>query len=248
MAAQGTINVHSVETFGTNDGPGIRLVIFLQGCLFRCLYCHNPDTQKVNSDKAISLSASQIIAKLKKQEPYFGSKGGVTFSGGEPTVQAKELLPICKAIKKAGFHITLDSCGAIHTKTVNQLYDVIDLVLLDVKHIDENWHKKLTRASNTNVLANASYREQTGKDLWLRYVLVPGWTDQPEFLHQWGQHFSKYNSIKRVQLIPYHTLGVYKYQALGIDYALKNVKPPTKQQVSQAQNIFDQYFNHVTIH
>lgn len=241
------LSVHSIETFGTHDGPGIRLVVFTQGCLFACAYCHNPDSQSIKSDQSKQVSTKEILELLEKEKPYFGEQGGLTVSGGEPTVQAKELTQLFIAVKKAGFHITLDTCGAIYNQQINQLYNLVDLVMLDVKHIDETWHQKLTGHANSNVLKNAAYREQTGKPLWLRYVLVPGWTDQPEYLEKWAQHFKDFRTIERVEILPYHTLGVYKYAQLGLPYKLEGVEPATKQQVEQAKQIFDQYLTNVVI-
>lgn len=239
--------VHSIETFGTHDGPGIRLVVFTQGCLFACAYCHNPDSQTLKSDQAKQVSTAEILQLLEKEKPYFGGQGGLTVSGGEPTVQAADLLELFQAVKLAGFHITLDTCGAIYNQAVNQVYDLADVVMLDVKHIDDVWHQKLTGHSNVNVLKNAAYREKTGQSLWLRYVLVPGWTDQPEYLEAWAKHFRDFKSIERVEILPYHTLGVYKYAELGLPYKLAGVEPATKKQAQQAKQIFDQYLTNVVI-
>jgi len=244
---KGKIKIHSIETFGTHDGPGIRLVVFTQGCLFRCAYCHNPDSQLWDNPDAINLNANEIINKLDKQKSYFKNDGGITFSGGEPTLQAKELLSICKKIKKAGFHITLDTCGAIHNEDVQNLYDVCDLVMLDVKHINRDWHIKLTKQPNDNVLKNANYREKTGKEMWLRYVLVPGWTDQEEYLVEWAKYFSKYKSISKVQILPYHHLGVHKYKELGLDYLLEGVREANKKDAQRAKEIFEKHLTHVEI-
>lgn len=233
--------VHSIETFGTHDGPGIRLVVFMQGCPFRCLYCHNPDTQEMRSAAAKEYSSDDILALLEKQREYFGTNGGLTVSGGEPTVQAHDLLDLFKRAKAAGFHTALDTNGAIDSPTVRQLYDLTDLVILDVKHIDDTWHRKLTGASNENVLKNANYREATGKPLWLRLVLVPGWSDQPEFLQAWAQYFAQFHTLARVEILPYHCLGVHKYEALGREYQLKGVNPPTAIAIESARQILAAY-------
>lgn len=238
---------HSIETFGTHEGPGIRLVIFLQGCLMRCVYCHNPDSRPLKSPYAKETSHEQILELLKKEQAYFGKTGGLTISGGEPTLQAEELIKLFKKVKTQGYHIALDTCGIIYNETINQLYDLTDLVLLDVKHINNEWHQKITGHSNENIFKNANYREKTGQPMWLRYVLVPGWTDQEEYLHQWAKHFQNYKSIERVEILPYHTLGVYKYKELGIPYKLEGVKPPTKKQVDRAQKIFSQYLDSVHV-
>lgn len=235
------LTVHSIETFGTSDGPGIRLVVFAQGCLMRCLYCHNPDTQPIKSNNAFQLSGQDVIDLLKKQAPYLKNGGGLTVSGGEPTVQANALIPIFKAVSDAGFHITLDTCGAIYNTTVNKLYDLSDLVLLDVKHIDPAKHKILTRHTNQNALDNAAYRENSGLDMWLRYVLVTGYTDDPKDLDNWAKHFSNYQTVKKVQILPYHTLGVHKYKELGIAYGLDGVAATNSVQADKALDIFKQH-------
>ena len=215
--------------------------------MFACAYCHNPDSRLLKSPTAKEISAEEIIELLEKQKPYFGQTGGLTVSGGEPTVQAAELKKLFQQVKAAGFHITLDTCGAIYNQEINQVYDLADLVMLDVKHIDNTWHQKLTGHTNTNVLKNALYREQTGKPMWLRYVLVPGWTDQPEYLEKWAQYFKDYQTIERVEILPYHTLGVYKYEQLGLPYKLQGVEPATRAQAEQAQQIFAQYLKNVII-
>jgi pyruvate formate lyase activating enzyme len=241
------LNVHSIETFGTHEGPGIRLVVFLQGCAMRCAYCHNPDSQPLQSSHAQQFSVEQILEKLEKEKPYFKDQGGLTVSGGEPTLQAKKLIPLFKAARAQGFHTALDTCGAILNDEVQQLYDLTDLVILDVKHIDDRQHQKLTGHSNHNALANALYREKSGKPMWLRYVLVPGWTDQPESLEKWAQHFADYKNIERVEILPYHTLGVYKYQQLGLPYQLNDVQPPTEDEIATARQIFAAHLNQVVV-
>jgi pyruvate formate lyase activating enzyme len=239
------LKIHSVETFGTHEGPGIRLVIFTQGCNWHCLYCQNPDTQTSQGGHAIS--AEEILKRLEKEKPYFSKEGGITFTGGEPTFQAEELLPICQEIKAKGYHIALDTNGSILTDTVKKLYDITDLVLLDVKHINPEWHKKVTGADNENVLKMAEYREKSKKPFWIRYVLVPGYTDQKEYLHQFGQYFQNYRHLDRVEILPYHTLGKYKYEELGRDYKLKDTPVPTKDQIDFAQKIFKKYIKNVFI-
>lgn len=235
------VRIHSIDTFGTHDGPGIRLVVFAQGCQFRCVYCHNPDTQDLETGEMKLLSVEQILAILEKGRGYYGTNGGLTVSGGEPTLQATELLALFRACKQQGFHTCLDTCGAVFDQTVQQLYDLTDIILLDVKHIDPLWHQCVTGANNHAVLQNAAYREQTGKTMWLRYVLVPGWTDQEEYLHAWASYFQKYQSVQRVELIPYHQLGVHKYRELKRPYALDGVAPPTAAAVAQAATIFRNY-------
>ncbi len=239
------LKVHSVETFGTHDGPGIRLVLFLQGCAFRCVYCHNPDTQSCANDQGTPYSTEQVLRLLEKQRSYFRNRGGLTVSGGEPTLQADELITLFAAAKERGFHLALDTSGAVWSPAVNRLYDLTDLVILDVKHIDDAWHRKITGAGNRNTLRNADYREHSGKPLWLRYVLVPGWTDQPEFIEAWARHFSGYRTLERVEVIPYHTFGVHKYAAMGLRYPLRGVVPPTAEQVDRAVGIIAHHLGQI---
>lgn len=242
------LKIHSLETFGVHDGPGIRLVIFVQGCPFRCIFCSNPDTQDPLADTAKEISNQEILDKLAREKTYFKDTGGLTVSGGEPTLQAAALIELFREVKAAGYHTAIDTCGGIFNDQTRELYDLTDLVMLDVKHIDDKWHQKITGASNQLVLANADYREQTGRPMWLKYVLVPGWSDQPEFLHQWGQHFKDFKTVQKVEILPYHTLGVYKYEQLGRPNPLAGVEPATHHQAQVAKDIFDQYFETVVIH
>jgi len=236
-----SLKIHSIDTFGTHDGPGIRLVIFTQGCPFRCLYCHNPDTQALETDKTKTVTIQEIMDLLQKEKSYFGELGGLTVSGGEPTLQAKTLIELFKECKKYGFKTCLDTCGAIYNADIQELYNLTDLVMLDVKHIDDFWHKKLTGSSNQNTLRNAEFRNNSGKELWLRYVLVPGWTDQEEYLEAWAKYFAEFKTVKRVEIIPYHKLGVFKYEALGRKYELEGVEPPNKTEIAKAEEIFIKY-------
>lgn len=239
------LKVHSIETFGTHEGPGIRLVIFLQGCNLRCLYCHNPDLLEIK--KANLMSVEEIINIAKDQKEYFGLDGGITVSGGEPTLQASTLIELFKAAKKNGINTALDTNGTIINDDVKQLYDQTDLLLLDIKHINDQAHQKLTGFSNKNVLTMAEFREKSGKPMWLRYVLVPGINDTEKNLTDWAEYFKDYKTIKRVEILPYHTLGVYKYKELGLDYKLKNTPSPSVSQISLAKTIFEKYFENVIV-
>jgi len=239
------LRVHSVETFGTHDGPGIRLVIFLQGCLFRCLYCHNPDTQ--NLDGGTLMSVASLVKLAERQRPYFGVKGGITVSGGEPTLQAKELTKLFKALRKKNIHTALDTNGAFLNDATKQLYAETDLLLLDTKHIDEVKHRTLTGMSNRNTLALAEYRESTGKPMWLRYVLVPGYTDDEADLIRLSEQFEQYKQIERMEILPYHTLGAYKYAQLGRKNPLAGVMSPSAASIARAKSIFERYFQRVEI-
>lgn len=239
------LKVHSIETFGTHEGPGIRLVVFLQGCNIRCLYCHNPDLLEIKGGQ--EMTVQEIIDIAKNQKEYFSDNGGLTVSGGEPTLQAIEVFKLFKAAKKIGINTALDTNGTIINNDVKKLYNQTDLLLLDVKHIDDQEHQKLTGCSNKNVLEMAKFRELSGKPMWLRYVLVPNINDSEKFLTDWAKYFKDYKTIKRVEILPYHTLGVYKYKELGIDYLLKNTPPPTASSISLCKSIFDKYFKEVVV-
>lgn len=239
------LRIHSLETFGTHDGPGIRMVIFVQGCQFRCLYCQNPDTLDINGGTLVTLD--ELIEKALHQKSYFSKKGGVTVSGGEPLLQRDKLIPFFDRLHEKGIHTCLDSNGRVLDAKTELLLDKTDLLLLDVKHINKEWHKKLTGLKNKTTLRVAEYRESTGKPMWLRYVLVPGWTDQEEYLHEWGQHFTNYKTVERVEIIPFHQLGKHKWEIMGLEYPLADTLPPTKEEIEKAATIFRQYFQNVKI-
>lgn len=239
------INVHSYESMGTFDGPGLRLVVFLQGCPFRCLYCANPDTIEVKGGKPTSLQEVKEMAV--SQKPFFGKKGGITFSGGEPTLQAENLLPLFDELKKEDIHICLDSNGGIWNEKVEQLLKLTDLVLLDIKQYNPQRHRDLTGRSNEQTLRTAEWLETHGKPFWLRYVLVPGYSDFEEDIRNLGNHFRNFKQIQRVEILPYHRLGVHKYEAMGLDYALKDVKENTPEQLRSAEKLLKEYFDLVVV-
>lgn len=239
------LRIHSIETFGTHDGPGIRMVVFTQGCQFRCLYCANPDTLDVHGGRFVAIE--EIVQRAIREKPYFGRKGGVTVSGGEPTLQRTKLLTLFRRLHEEGINTALDSNGKLLNADVKALYAETDYLLLDVKHFDDEWHHKITGLTNKSVLKCAEYRESTGKPMWLRFVLVPGWSDQEEHLHALGNHFKDYQSIQKIEIQPYHVLGVHKWEGLGMEYKLKGVEPPTKEQVKRAADIFGQYFKEVKV-
>jgi pyruvate formate lyase activating enzyme len=240
-----SLRIHSIESFGTHDGPGIRLVVFTQGCQFRCLYCANPDTWDPHGGREISIS--EIVRLAVSQKPFFGKRGGVTISGGEPTLQRVALTALFRKLHDVGINTALDSNGRLLNEEVKLLLNETDYLLLDVKHINDDWHQRLTGVSNQSVLEVAAYREQTGKSMWLRYVLFPGWTDQPEYLHELGAHFQHYRSIDKIEIQPYHRLGVHKWEALGKTYELNDVTPPGRQALQQVVEIFSQYFREVVV-
>ena len=219
---QPALNVHSYESMGTYDGPGLRLVVFLQGCNFKCLYCANPDT--IDSHGGKPTEAEEIVRMAVSQKAFFGRRGGITFSGGEPTFQAKALIPLCR-----------------------ELLSLVDLVLLDVKEFDNSRHRNLTGRGNEQTLRTAAWLEAHGKPFWLRYVLVPGYSDAEGDIRQLGEHFRDYRMLQKVEILPYHTLGVHKYEALGQEYRLKGVRENTTEQLERAERLFREYFDCVQV-
>ena len=235
------IRVHSYESMGTYDGPGLRLVVFLQGCPFRCLYCANPDT--IAFDGGTPTEPEHIINMTVSQKPFFGRRGGVTFSGGEPTAQAKDLIPVVKGLKEQGIHVCLDTNGGIWNPAVEELLKEIDLVLLDVKQINPERHLNLTERSNEQTLKTAQWLEANKRPFWLRYVLVPGISDFEEDIRAFGEFFKDFKMIQRVEILPYHTLGIHKYETMGQEYQLKGTKTNTPEQLDKALKIFKEYFD-----
>lgn len=236
-----TGRIHSFESFGTVDGPGIRYVIFFQGCPLRCQYCHNPDTW-ANGGK--EYTAEQIVAQALRYKNYFGDKGGVTATGGEPLVQIDFLTELFTQFKAMGIHTCIDTSGitfnASSAQSVDKhkkLMEVTDLVLLDIKHIDDDACKKLTGHSNANTLAFAKFLSDIGKPTWIRQVLVPGFTDGEESLQRTRAFIDGLQSVEKVEVLPYHTLGKVKYEKLGLEYPLQGVATPTKERVMYAKRI-----------
>lgn len=239
------IRVHSYESMGTYDGPGLRLVVFLQGCNFRCLYCANPDT--IDPSGGTPTDPQEIVRMALEQKPFFGRRGGVTFSGGEPTLQAAELVPLVKTLKEAGIHVCLDTNGGVWNPAVEELLTLTDLVLLDVKQADPAQHRALTGRSHTQTLRTAAWLEAHRKPFWLRYVLVPGVSDAEAHIRALGDRLGGYASIERVELLPYHTLGVHKYEAMGQKYALAGVPENTPEQIDRAAALLREYFSTVVV-
>ena len=235
------IKVHSYESMGTYDGPGLRLVVFLQGCPFRCLYCANPDT--IAFDGGTPTEPEHIINMAVNQKPFFGKRGGVTFSGGEPTAQAKDLIPVVKGLKEQGIHICIDTNGGIWNPAVEELLKEIDLVLLDVKQINPERHLNLTERSNEQTLKTAQWLEANERPFWLRYVLVPGISDFEEDIRAFGEFFKDFKMLQRVEILPYHTLGIHKYETMGQEYKLKDTKTNTLEQLDRALALFKEYFD-----
>ena len=233
--------IHSLESFGSVDGPGVRYLIFTTGCAMRCQFCHNPDTWNMNSGTLYT--ADELIDKAWKYRTYWGSKGGITVSGGEPLLQIDFLLELFQKAKERGINTTLDTCGNPFTREepffskFKELMNVTDLVILDIKEIDESKHKKLTGWSNLNILDMAKYLSEINKPVWIRHVLVPGGSDNDEELIRLNEFIKTLSNVDRVEVIPYHDLGIFKWEKLGIAYPLINVKPPTKERVENAKKL-----------
>ena len=235
------IRVHSYESMGTYDGPGLRLVVFLQGCPFKCLYCANPDTIAFEGGEMTEVE--HIVKMAVSQKPFFGRRGGITFSGGEPTMQAKELLPLYARLKEEDIHICIDTNGGGWNSDIEELFRQTDLVLLDCKQFNDERHKKLTGRSNGQTLKTAKWLEDNEKPFWLRYVLVPGISDFEEDIRALGEHFKGYKMLQRVEILPYHTLGIHKYETMGQEYQLKDTKTNTPEQLDRAMALFNEYFD-----
>ncbi len=241
------MRVHSIESFGTHDGPGIRMVIFLQGCKLKCLYCHNPDT--IETSGGTEYEIEDLVQRALKMKSYFGKNGGVTVSGGEPLLQAKELIPFFKRLKEEGIHTNIDTNGRLLNSYAKTLLDeYADLVMLDIKHMTEEGYLELTGVSCKETTFNfAKYREESGKKMWLRYVLIPEITGKPELLHALGNYFKDYQTIEKIEIQPYHTLGIHKWEALGWEYQLKDARENTPEELEAAAEILSKYFKEVKI-
>lgn len=235
------IRVHSYESMGTFDGPGLRLVVFLQGCLFRCLYCANPDTIELKG--GTPTLSEEILQMAISQKAFYGKKGGITFSGGEPTLQAEALIPLFKDLKANDIHICLDSNGGVWNEKVEELLGLTDLVLLDIKEFNSERHRALTGHSNEQTLRTAHWLEEHDRTFWLRYVLVPEYSDFEEDIRALGRELGTFRNIQRIEILPYHRLGVHKYEAMGWEYQLKEVKENTPEQLARAEKLFKEYFS-----
>lgn len=233
--------IHSVETFGAVDGPGIRFVVFMQGCPMRCMYCHNPDTWDMTTGKEIT--AQELFEQICKYKHYFGKDGGVTLSGGEPLLQLDFAIELFTKLKEQNIHACIDTSGIVYgindetDNKIDKLLNLTDLVLLDIKHIDNNKHKKITGKSNANILKFASHLDQRNIPVWIRYVLVPTLTDDMEDIKQLRRFLDTLNNIKKIEVLPYHTMGVNKYESLNLDYKLKGINSPTKELVEVVNKI-----------
>lgn len=235
-------HVHSTESFGSADGPGVRFLIFLQGCDMRCRYCHNPDTWHDNS-KGSMMSAGELLDKALRYKAYWKEDGGITVSGGEALLQIDFLLDLFTKAKALGINTCLDTSGNPFTRNepwfskFEQLMDVTDLILLDIKHIDDEKHKRLTGQSNANILDMARYLSDIKKPVWIRHVLVPEWTDDDNDLKALREFIDTLENVQKVEVLPYHTLGLFKWKELGLKNSLEDINPPTKERIINAKNI-----------
>lgn len=233
--------IHSVESFGSADGPGVRYIVFLQGCNMRCKYCHNPDTWKCEGGQL--LSAQEILQKAKRYKAYWKNNGGITVSGGEALLQIDFVLELFKLAKEEGINTCLDTSGSLFTRMepfyskFKELMKVTDVFLLDIKHINDEKHRNLTGRTNANILDMAKCLSEHGKKIWIRHVLVPQITDDDEYLQQLRAFIDMLKTVERVEVLPYHTLGVFKWENLNIPYALENIEPPTKERIENAKKI-----------
>lgn len=233
--------IHSIESCGTVDGPGLRYVIFLQGCPMRCQYCHNPDTWKANTGD--HMTADEVLRGFYSNRAFYRS-GGVTVTGGEPMLQMDFLIELFTKLKKDGVHTCIDSSGVTFQpenerfmNKLNILLSLTDLILLDIKHIDDGKHRELTAHSNKNILAFAKYLDRKNIPVWIRHVVVPGITLCREYLERLGTFIGTLGNVKALDVLPYHSMGAVKYENLGIDYPLKDTPEATKDEASDARNI-----------
>lgn len=236
--------VHSVESCGTVDGPGIRFVVFMQGCLMRCKYCHNRDSWDLKS--GTEYTPEQLLAEVLPYKRYMQvSNGGVTASGGEPLLQPEFLRDFFKLAQQEGIHTCLDTSGYARAidKVTDELLDVTDLVILDLKHLDDEIHKDLVGVSNKRVLEFAKYLEKRGQKVWIRQVILPTYTTDARSAHLLGEFIKNMDNIEKVELLPYHTLGVHKWETLGYNYELAGIEPPTTKELERVKDIIASYID-----
>ncbi len=231
--------VHSFESLGTVDGPGIRYVIFLQGCHLKCKYCHNRDTWDIKGGSYKSLD--QMYEQIRRYEPYFNSShGGVTVTGGEPLLQVKFLIELFKKLKKEGIHTCIDTSGIVNlTQDVKEVLKLTDLVLLDIKHIDSQKCKELTGHPNTRELEFAKYLSENGIPMWIRQVIIPEITDDEKDIIRLKEFIKTLKTVQKVEFLPYHTAGKYKWAELGKKYELENIREATKEDIERVRKIYE---------
>lgn len=234
--------IHSIESYGTLDGPGIRYVVFFQGCLMRCMYCHNRDTWDLHAGREVNVA--ELMEELLTYRAYMNaSGGGVTATGGEAILQAEFVGQWFKECKEEGIHTCLDTNGFVrhYDSNIDELIANTDLVMLDIKQVNDEIHQKLAGVSNQRTLQFAKYLAQKNTRTWIRYVVVPGWTDDNESAHLLGQFTSNMYNIEKIELLPYHELGKHKWTTMGEIYPLETTKPPSKERLEQLKEIIGSY-------
>ena len=228
-------HIHSTESFGAADGPGVRFIVFMQGCHMRCRYCHNPDTWKM--DGGDEVTADEILKRALRFKPYWGKDGGITISGGEPLLQIDFVIELFKKAKELGINTCIDTAGNPFTKEepffskFEELMKYTDLLLLDLKEINPARHKDLTGFDNSNIIEMAKYLSEINKPVWIRHVLVPEHSDFDEDLDALGDFIDTLSNVDRVEILPYHTLGKFKWENLGIPYTLESISPPSAERI-----------------
>lgn len=232
--------IHSIETCGTVDGPGIRFVIFTAGCPLRCLYCHNPDCRYMENGKKVSVD--EVIEEIQKYTSYMkASGGGVTVSGGEPLLQPHFVAEIFRRCQELGIHTALDTSGCCELQIAKPVIESVDLVLLDIKSFEPEIYRKVTSVPLEPTLTLANYLSGIGKPTWIRFVLVPGLTDAPHNVEGLAKFVATLKSVEKVEILPFHKMGEYKWEQLGYDYQLKDTEPPTPELVQNTVDIFKCY-------
>lgn len=232
-------HIHSTESFGAADGPGVRFIVFMQGCHMRCHYCHNPDTWKM--DGGDEVTADEILKRALRFKPYWGKDGGITISGGEPLLQIDFVIELFKKAKELGINTCIDTAGNPFTKEepffskFEELMKYTDLLLLDLKEINPARHKDLTGFDNSNIIEMAKYLSEINKPVWIRHVLVPEHSDFDEDLDALGDFIDTLSNVDRVEILPYHTLGKFKWENLGIPYSLESISPPSAERIENAK-------------
>ena len=236
-----TGRIHSIESFGTVDGLGVRLVVFFKGCPMRCAYCHNPDTWDMNGGE--EKTVEDIMAEYEKKKSFYKG-GGITATGGEPMVQIDFLTDLFAEAHRRGIHTCLDTSGTMfqpdneeYLKKVDRLLEVTDLIMLDIKHIDPEKHLELCKRPNDNILKFARYLDQKGKEIWIRHVVVPHVTMDKDSLYRLGRFIGTLRHVNALDILPYHDMGITKYEQLGLDYPLKGIQPATKEMALAARKI-----------
>ena len=234
-------NVHSIETFGSVDGPGLRYILFLKGCRLRCAFCHNVDTWDLSSED--QRSADEILDHAERYRSYWGSEGGITVSGGEPLLQIDFLIELFKKAKQRNINTCIDTAGEPFTKEgewftkFEELMHYTDILLVDIKHIDRNKHIRLTGKPNDNILEMFHYLSDINKPIWIRQVLVPGWTDDIDDLKKTRAFIETLSNVKKIEILPYHNMGAYKWEKLGMKYPLEGVEAPDKDSIALADKV-----------